>query len=100
MSGRYACLIVPSVPVAALRHSPHDSSKPSVADSALLDLALSLSPRVEDGGAGRVCLDLEGLDWLHPDERRLAEDLAERAKEIGLPASVAIASTRTAADTG
>jgi protein ImuB len=97
MSGRYACLIVPSFPVAALRHSPHDSSKPSVADSALLDLALSLSPRVEDGGAGRVCLDLEGLNGLHPDERRLAEDLAERAKGIGLAASVAIASTRTAA---
>jgi protein ImuB len=44
-----------------------------------------------------VCLDLAGLARLHPDQRRVAEDLVARAEGAGLPASVAIASTRTAA---
>jgi protein ImuB len=76
---RYACLWVPSC-------AP-----------ALLEVALSLAPRVEDAAPGLVYLDLEGLTRLHPDERRLAEDLAARAAENALSASVAIASTRTVA---
>lgn len=79
MARRYACLRVPSV-------AP-----------TLLDLALSLSPRVEDAGPGLVYLDLEGLTRLHPDESCLAEDLVARATEGGVAASVAIASTRTVA---
>jgi protein ImuB len=66
------------------------------AQTALLDAALGVSPRVEEVGAGVVCVDLEGLSRLHPNERRVAEDLAARAEEAGLAASVAIASTRTA----
>ncbi len=68
----------------------------AAAQTALLDAALGVSPRVEEVGAGVVCLDLEGLSRLHPNERRVAEDLAARAEEAGLAASVAIASTRTA----
>lgn len=67
------------------------------AQAALLDVALGVSPRIEDGGDGVVVLDLAGLARLRPDERRAAEDLAARAEGAGLPASVAIASTRTAA---
>ncbi|MDR7420519.1 MAG: DNA polymerase Y family protein [Armatimonadota bacterium] len=67
------------------------------AQAALLDVALGVSPRVEDGGAGAVCLDATGFGLLYRDERRVAEDLAARAEAAGLPASVAIASTRTAA---
>jgi protein ImuB len=67
------------------------------AQAALLDLALAVSPRVEDGGAGFVSLDLSGLEILYRDESRLAEDLIAHTVEAGFDARVAIASTRTAA---
>ena len=67
------------------------------AQSALLDLALNVSPRVEDGGFGTVHVDLEGLAMLYRDEGRLAEDLASRVDEAFEESTVAIASTRTAA---
>jgi protein ImuB len=149
MLDRYACLVVPSFPVAAVRRSrpelrghavaavagsppavtviaadrpalaagvrpgmtgpeaqarvpgltlvPQSPACQAAAHAALLDVSLGVSPRVEDGGAGVVCLDLAGLFLLYRDERRLAEDLAARVAEVELPASVAIASTRTAA---
>ncbi len=149
MPDRYACLVVPSFPVAAVRRSrPElrgravavvagnppaativDADRPAraagirpgmpgpdaqarvpgltlvlqspacqaAAHAALLDLSLGVSPRVEDAGLGVVCLDLAGLSLLHRDEHRFAEDLAALVSEVELPASVAIASTRTAA---
>jgi protein ImuB len=149
MSNRYACLVVPSFPVAAILRTRPDLRHCSVAvvtgrapalivvdadastrragvvpampaaeaqarvpgltivarsraceasaQAALLDVALGVSPRAEDGGDGVVCLDLTGLSRLHPDERRVAQDLAACAEGAGLPVSVAIASTRVAA---
>lgn len=74
-----------------------DGAGERTAQDALLDAALAVSPRVESVAPGIVCLDLAGLHALHPTEPRLAEDLAARAADVGLPARVGIASTRTAA---
>lgn len=96
--------VVPAMPAAeaqarvpGLTVVPRSPACEASAQAALLDVALGVAPRVENVGAGVVCLDLEGLSRLHPDERRVAEDLAARAEEAGLVASAAIASTRTAA---
>ncbi len=83
--------------VTGLTLVPRSPACEASAQAALLDVALSASPRVEDVGPGVVCLDLAGLSTLHPDARRWAEDLAACAEGAELPASVAIASTRTAA---
>ncbi|MGH7383743.1 MAG: hypothetical protein ACREKG_01090, partial [Candidatus Rokuibacteriota bacterium] len=45
------------------------------AHAALLQIALAHSPRVEDGGAGRIYLDASGLEGLFGDEARLAARL-------------------------
>ena len=79
---------------------PQSPACQDAAHAALLEMSLGVSPRVEDWGPGVVCLHLAGLSRLHRDERDLAEDLAARAAEVELPASVAIASTRTAARLG
>lgn len=85
MATRYACLLVANV-------TPTPATQ-----TTLLDLALQIAPRVADDGPGRVCLDLIGLDRLHPNESHFAEDLAAGAEAVGLTVSVAIASTRTTA---
>ena len=67
------------------------------AHEALLDVALALSPRVEDVSPGVVCLDLAGLQTLYPSEPRLAVELTTRAEGVSLPAHAGIAATRTTA---
>jgi protein ImuB len=65
--------------------------------SALLQVALAHSPRVEDGGADRVYLDATGLQGLFGDERHLAARLREAAAAAGLDARVGIAGSRIGA---
>lgn len=60
------------------------------AQAALLDCALSSSPRVEDTAAGAVVMDLEGLGRVPPS--KIASEVAARAKEAGLRIRLAFAS--------
>ena len=61
------------------------------AHAALLDVAWSVSPRVEDTAPDTVVLDLEGLASLFGADENIARELARRVAAIGLAARVAIA---------
>lgn len=80
------------------------------AGGALLEVAESFSPRVEEEAAGRVYLDVDGVahhfpaDSLTASEERAGRALAAAADAVGLPAWVGIAASklaaRVAAETG
>lgn len=63
----------------------------AAAHAALLDLAWSVSPRVEDTAPDTLVLDLTGLVSLFGCEENIARQLVERASRFGLFAHVAIA---------
>jgi hypothetical protein len=70
------------------------------AQKALLDVARSVTPRVEEArtGPGLVFLDLEGTGALFPSERGLRTALETRLAEVELPdARVGTGPTRTVA---
>jgi len=67
------------------------------AHAALLEAALGVSPRIEDGGAGIVYSDIRGLERLFGDHAHIAARLARAAHAVGLPARVAVATTCTVA---
>jgi protein ImuB len=67
------------------------------AHAALLDLARSFSPRFEDMAVDTVVLDLAGLEALLGAAGEMAQQLAERARELGFDANVAMAPNPDAA---
>lgn len=80
---------------------PRDDECERAAQEALLDVAESFSPRVEDGEEGLALIDIEGLERHHPGEapeielgRALMLASEQRA---GLPIRVGIASSKLAA---
>ena len=68
------------------------------AREAALEAAETVSPRVEDAGAGEAYLDIDGLD-LHFgfSEKALGRSLTAAVEAAGLPARVGIASSKLAA---
>ena len=52
-------------------------------DAALMDVAWSISPRVEDTAPDTIVLDLEGLASLFGSEEEIARVLMERVERIG-----------------
>lgn len=64
------------------------------ASDALLDAAESFSPVVEDGGPGRVYLDLAGLSGLYGSEKAMADELARRVRQVGMEAEIGIAANK------
>jgi protein ImuB len=64
----------------------------AAAHAALLDCACGFSPRVEDTAADTVVLDLAGLERIFGPPAKIARDMARRCSEMGLEASVAVAS--------
>ena len=62
------------------------------AHAALLDVAWSVSPRVEDTAQDTIVLDLEGLDSLFGSDENIARELAHRISRINLAPRIAIAS--------
>jgi protein ImuB len=81
----------------ALAVRPVSAERMQLAQHALLEVALGVSPRVEDGGAGVVHVDLAGLARLLGDDHRIAERLVRAAAAVGLEAAVGVAGTRAAA---
>lgn len=67
------------------------------AGEALCDVAYAHSPRIEEGGAGTVFLDLGGMRALYASEPELARSLVRCAAEIGFDAAAGIASSKVAA---
>jgi protein ImuB len=67
------------------------------AHDAILDAAESFSPIVEDGGPGRVWLDLGGLASLYGAEDQMAVELASRARRVGIDAAVGIGASKEVA---
>lgn len=97
---------------------PRDQECERAAQEAILEVAQSYSPRVEDAEEGTLYLDIRGLDrhfspkgqahsgentskkteYLEEAERSLARDLLARAdREAGMPAWVGIASSKLGA---
>jgi protein ImuB len=74
-------------------------SEPAVTSArvALLEAALTVSPRVEDGGGGLVYVDVDGLERLIGDEPAVGARLERAARAVGLPARVAIGGSRVVA---
>ncbi len=89
---------------------PRDSESERSAQEALLEIAESYSPRVEDGGEGIVYIDLDGIPALLPPsprlpvppsepdaELRLGREIRACADKNSLPARVGIASSKLSA---
>ena len=69
----------------------------TAAHAALVDLALSFSPRIEETAVDTIILDLAGLAQLSGGFEKLAQRLERRAKKFGLSAQVAVGSNPEAA---
>lgn len=72
---------------------PRDRASEASAQELLLEVALGLSPIVENAALGCVYLDLRGLR----DERALINEAVRAAASIGLPGRAAVAGGRIAA---
>ena len=59
--------------------------------AALMDLGWSISPRVEDTAPDTIVLDIAGLHSLFDSVENIANQLTERASNLGLIANVAVA---------
>jgi protein ImuB len=60
-----------------------------IAHAALLDLAWSISPRVEDTAPDNIVLDLAGLASLFGSDENIIHRLAEGAERLGLETQIA-----------
>ena len=72
----------------------HSEAAETSAMDALADAAESISPLVEKGDAGRVWLDLAGLERLMGTEEAIAAELEKRVGQVGMEAAVGIASNK------
>jgi protein ImuB len=72
-------------------------SQERAAHVAMLDVAWSISPRVEDTAPDTIVLDLEGLASLLGTDENIANELARRVSSIGLNPHIAVASQIEAA---
>ena len=69
----------------------------AMAHQALLDCAMSFSPRVEDAATDTVLLDLSGLEKLFGSVQKIVRQISRRAADMGLEVNVAAGSTLEAA---
>lgn len=80
-----------------------DAACERTAQEALLDVAESFSPRVEDAGEGIVYLDITGMSRHYqpaegaPWEAELAKAAMRTAEGVGLPVRVGVAASKLAA---
>jgi protein ImuB len=72
----------------------HSEAAETSAMDALADAAESISPLVEKGDAGRVWLDLAGLERLMGSEEVIASELEKRVGQVGMEAAIGIASNK------
>lgn len=75
-------------------------SQEKAAHAALLDVAWSVSPRVEDTAPDTIVLDLDGLTSLFGSDENIAQELVRRVACIGLAPRIAVAANIEAAILG
>lgn len=69
---------------------PRSQTQEKSAHAALLDLAWSISPRVEDTASDTIIIDLFGLSSLFGSNENIANLLAQHIAAFGLAANIAI----------
>lgn len=74
-----------------------DAECERTAQEALLEVAETFSPRIEDASEGIVFIDISGTERHFPSERELAAAAIRACDAIGLPARCGIASSKLAA---
>ena len=74
-----------------------DAECERTAQEALLEVAETFSPRVEDAGDGMVFIDIAGMERHFADETELAKAAVHAAGSVGLPARCGIAASKLAA---
>jgi protein ImuB len=78
----------------ALVSRPWCDARLASARHALLDAALSVSPRIEDAAPGTVYVDADGLERLVGDAAAVGRRLVAQARSVGLTARVGVAGSR------
>ena len=74
-----------------------DAECERTAQEALIEVAESFSPRIEDAGNGMVFIDIDGMERHYASEEELAKAAILAADGVGLPARVGIAASKLAA---
>ncbi|MGZ7041963.1 MAG: Y-family DNA polymerase, partial [Thermoanaerobaculia bacterium] len=74
-----------------------DAECERTAQEALLEVAETFSPRVEDAGEGVVFADIAGMEKHYESEEALAKAAIHAAAGVGLPAWCGIAASKLAA---
>lgn len=84
-------------PMSGLELRPRSPALEAAAHVALLECAQAFSPRVEETAADTVLMDLAGLAPLFGPPQKIAHELGQRARELGLGVRVAVAANPDAA---
>ncbi|MEA2462475.1 MAG: protein ImuB, partial [Acidobacteriota bacterium] len=74
-----------------------DTECERTAQEALVEVAETFSPRVEDAGEGLVFLDVSGLERHFASELDLGKAMLRGAEDVGLPARCGLAASKLAA---
>jgi protein ImuB len=91
------CALVAAVAAQPSAQSHASAARLATATDALAVVARGASPRIEIAGAGVVVIDARGLTRLFGEEAEVAALCRQQAADRGVPVSVAMAATRTAA---
>jgi protein ImuB len=73
-----------------------DTECERTAQEALLEVAETFSPRIEDAGDGVVYIDIAGMERHFNDEHELGRSAIQASENIGLPARVGVAASKLA----
>lgn len=73
-----------------------DAECERTAQEALVEVAETFSPRVEDAGEGVVFIDISGLERHFPSELDLGKAMLRASDDVGLPARCGIAASKLA----
>src|SRR5579871_704946 len=76
---------------AGVQVRPRGTLQESAAHAALLAVAWSFSPRVEDTAPETLLVDIDGLATLHGSPQSIAEKMLARCGDVGLSVHVAVA---------
>ncbi len=74
-----------------------DAECERTAQEALLEVAETFSPRMEDAGDGVVYVDINGMERHFDSEDELGRSAIRAAEDVGVPARVGIAASKLAA---
>ena len=89
------CRTISSPRLALLRRRSQEQEQ--AAHAALLDVAHSFTPRVEDAAADTLLLDLAGMERLYGTPAKMGSELQSRVGAVGLEGNVALAANPDAA---